>query len=302
MKQYLVPPVHENVWRRIGRLVDNGLEAAWYRLPESIRSSRYTRPVAELAYSHTCRVQRRMPDALYTRFLRNRPQLETISDIAMRHQQPRPLRLAVLGCSKGAELYSILHVLNRRCPELEVSAVGLDISEDAVAQAASGTYGLHGREVAGLSDAEVEALFLREKDRLRIHERLRRGVRWVTGDACAPSLMAIIGPQDIVIANNFLVHLSDELAEQCFRNIADLVTLGGYVCTWGMNLDLRTRLARELGLVPILSRIEEIHNADERAREVWPWRYWGLEPLDRDRPDWRLRYATIFQAPFSSAK
>lgn len=301
MNQYLVPPVRENVWRRIGRIVDYGLEAAWCRLPNSIRLSKYTRPVAELAYSHVCRVQHRMPDALYTRFLRNRPQLETISDIAMRYQQPRPLRLAVLGCSKGAELYSILHVLNRRCPELEISAVGLDISEDAVAQAAKGTYGLHDHEVAGLSGAEMEALFLREKDCLRVHERLRRGVQWITGDASAPNLMAIIGPQDIVVANNFLVHLSDELAEQCFRNIVGLVTLGGYVCTWGMNLNLRTRLVRELGLVPVLSRIEKIHNADERAREVWPWQYWGLEPLDRSRPDWRLRYATIFQAPFGSA-
>lgn len=253
------------------------------------------RPFARLVYSLARRVQPRTPEASYTRFFRNRLQLEVLGEIAARYNQPGPFRLVVLGCSTGAEVYSIEHVLHGRRPDLRVSTVGLDISEDAIAQAAKGVYGLQDREVAGLSNTEVEALFRRERDELHVHERLRRGVRWVVANACDSNLRAIVGPQDIVMANNFLIHLADELAERCLRNIVSLVTPGGYVCVWGVNLDLRACVARELGLVPVLSRIEEIHNADERAREIWPWLYWGLEPFDRNRPGWQLRYATIFQ-------
>jgi chemotaxis methyl-accepting protein methylase len=225
-----------------------------------------------------------------------------LAEIAARYERLEPLRLAVLGCSTGAELYSILYMLRLRRSDLELSAVGLDISEEVIAQAAKGEYGLQDREVERLSSVKREALCRQEGDHLYVHEWLRQGVQWIVADACDPNLSAIIGPQDIVVANNFLIHLSDELAERCLRSIISLVTPGGHLCVWGVNLDMRTRVVHERGLVPILSRIEEIHNADERAREVWPWLYWGLEPLDRARPDWQLRYVTIFQVQQSLKK
>jgi hypothetical protein len=29
----------------------------------------------------------------------------------------------------------------------------------------------------------------------------------------------------------------------------------------------------------------------------WPWHYSGLEPLNKKRRDWKLRYAAAFQVP-----
>ena len=39
----------------------------------------------------------------------------------------------------------------------------------------------------------------------------------------------------------------------------------------------------------------EIHDGDPLVRADWPWRWWGLEPLDRRRPDWETRYSAVFR-------
>jgi hypothetical protein len=31
------------------------------------------------------------------------------------------------------------------------------------------------------------------------------------------------------------------------------------------------------------------------VRSDWPWQWWGLEPLDRRRPDWETRYTAAFR-------
>ena len=41
--------------------------------------------------------------------------------------------------------------------------------------------------------------------------------------------------------------------------------------------------------------IGEIHDGDPSLRQDWPLEYWGLEPLDRRRGDWKSRYASVFQ-------
>jgi hypothetical protein len=30
-------------------------------------------------------------------------------------------------------------------------------------------------------------------------------------------------------------------------------------------------------------------------RQLWPGHYAGLEPLDKGRPEWKVRYATVFE-------
>jgi hypothetical protein len=104
-----------------------------------------------------------------------------------------------------------------------------------------------------------------------------------------------LGRQDMVIANRFLCHMAPPEAETCLRNIAHLVNPGGYLFVSGVDLDLRTRLASELGWTPVPYLLEEIHDGDPSVRRDWPWKYWGLEPLDAKRPDWRVRYASVFR-------
>jgi hypothetical protein len=105
-----------------------------------------------------------------------------------------------------------------------------------------------------------------------------------------------------MVASTFLCHMTTPDAERRLRNIAHLVAPGGYLVVSGVDLEVRTKVALELGWAPIPELIEEIHDGDPSVRRDWPWKYWGLEPLDRKKPDWVLRYASFFQLGKPSTK
>lgn len=84
-------------------------------------------------------------------------------------------------------------------------------------------------------------------------------------------------------------------AEECLRNLVRLVKPGGYIFVSGIDLDVRTKVARELGWRPVTELIKEIHEGDPSLRRDWPLRYWGLEPFNESRADWKIRYASVFQ-------
>jgi len=73
------------------------------------------------------------------------------------------------------------------------------------------------------------------------------------------------------------------------------VKRGGLLFVTGVDLDVRAKVARDLGWQPVLELIEEIHEGDPSVRRDWPWAWWGLEPLNKERADWQMRYATAFQ-------
>jgi hypothetical protein len=83
-------------------------------------------------------------------------------------------------------------------------------------------------------------------------------------------------------------------AEKCLRNIGQLIDLRGYIFS-GIDLDVRTKVAADLGWEPVEELIEEIHDGDTSVRADWPWQWWGLEPLNRNRRNWKARYAAAFR-------
>jgi len=85
-----------------------------------------------------------------------------------------------------------------------------------------------------------------------------------------------------------------ERSEVCLRNIARLVAPDGYLCVGGVDLDVRSRTVRELGLIPVTARIEDIYRAEEGMLTAWPLSFWGLEPMDRGRQERPARYATVY--------
>jgi hypothetical protein len=111
-----------------------------------------------------------------------------------------------------------------------------------------------------------------------------------------------LGPQDILIASNFLCHMYPSMAERCLRNIARLVRPHGYLFVSGIDLDIRTKVADDLGWRPLQELLEEIHEGDPCMKTFWPWHYAGLEPLNKKRGDWKRRYAAAFQLVPSDEK
>lgn len=240
-------------------------------------------------------------DKFATYFLRNRPQLEMIRRCADKKPERAVLKVAVLGCSKGAEAYSVQWIIRSGRPDLHVLMHAVDISENLLRFGERGVY-LHTLSEDSefsiferITEDEMAQMFVREGNYATIQSWLREGITWLVGDAGDPGLVMELGPHDIVVANNFLCHMSPSNAEKCLRNLAELVAPGGCLFISGVDLDVRTKVAQEAGWEPILDLLEDIHYGDQSQLAGWPCKYWSLEPLDKGRDDWQIRYAAAFR-------
>ena len=227
------------------------------------------------------------------------------------------VNIAVLACSKGAEVFSILWAIRSARPDLKISMRAVDIAQDIIDFAAKGVYSHNGVDVVDaqrfehtgdvtwqdqslsifvrMAGEEVKAMFELEGDQARIKPWLKEGVTWLRGDASDPDFAGVLGPQDIVVANRFLCHMAPAAAEACLRNIARFVRPGGHLFVTGVDLDVRAKVARDMGWKPVTDKIREVHEGDVTLTECWPMDYWGLEPFCANRSDWRIRYASVFQ-------
>jgi hypothetical protein len=145
-----------------------------------------------------------------------------------------------------------------------------------------------------MTGKEVEAVFEVEGYQAKVRSWLKEGITWLAGDSNNPDLVRVLGLQDMVVANRFLFHMDPQAAEKCLRNIALLVKPGGYLFVSGVDLEVRTRIARDLGWKPVLDLLKEVHEGDFSLRNAWPLEWWGLEPFSPDRSDWKIRYASVF--------
>jgi hypothetical protein len=276
-------------------LGDRAVEMFWNGLPLSVRSWKSTRALGRRIHSRACRIQAR-GGACYTRFFRNVPQLELIRDLVLQTPPGVPVKIASIGCSTGAELYSALWLIRRARPTQAIQALGIDRAEDCIQAASRGVYPFRVVEVAGMAQTGYEGLLTKEGKTLVVQDWIKEAVTWAVDDACSSDLVARFGLHDVVLANNFLFAMSPELADACLRNLTRLVAPKGYLVVSGVDLDLRSRVLGELGFRPVTTRCEEIHTAED-VHAAWPLRFWGLEPIDRTRPDWPARYATVFRSP-----
>ena len=274
-------------------------EWIWNRLPERASKTRiaiaYGRFLHSLVAIRSLRVQYHG-----TYFLRNRPELDLMCSLLKSWPQGSTLRLAIVACSNGAEVYSFVWRLRSFRPDLKLIVNAIDISSEIVRVAKEGKYSLGRNELMDspiferLSEEEMNAMFDRDGDSAIVKPWIREGIAWEVGDAGDPQVAARLGPQDILVANRFLCHMSPNDAETCLRKLARIVRPGGYLFVSGVDLNVRTRVARELKWSPIPELLEEVHDGDVSVRRDWPWRYWGLEPFDAKRSDSAVRYASVF--------
>jgi chemotaxis methyl-accepting protein methylase len=300
----------------------------WKFLPSSLVRLRpvdsYGRFLHALARMQGVRAQ-----AFNTHFLRNRPELELMQRLLSCKKSGETVRVAVLGCSTGAEVYSVAWAIRTARPDLRLEMHAVDVSSEAVEFGQRGVYPLNAKMVlteirdcmaAGrwrvtepgsglvssqifdrLSSSEKAIFFDVSEDAAAIKDWLRKGIKWCVADVREPRLLERIGLQDIVVASNFLCHMENSEAEQCLRNIAQLVNARGYLFVSGIDLDVREKIALELGWEPVMDLLEEIHNGDPCLRDIWPFEYAGLEPMNKKRKDWKTRYAAAFHLTSSTA-
>ena len=298
----------------------------WRHLPNSLKKlsigRAYGRHLHALISSYSKRGQ-----SHGTFFQRNRPEMELMCRLVGQKAHGARVAIAVLACSKGAEVYSILWSIRTSRPDLKVTLQAVDISQEIIDFAKEGAYSLKGPASLKAQDhlamteeekliwitcrdqgpdqslsiferldkSEMDAMFDRVGDQVKVKSWLKEGITWRLGDASAPELIHALGTQDVVVANRFLCHMEPAAAERCLRNIAGLVKPGGYVFVSGVDLDVRTKVTKEMDWKPVPDLIREIHEGDFSLAMGWPLEWWGLEPFSKDHPDWRIRYASVFQ-------
>jgi SAM-dependent methyltransferase/mannose-6-phosphate isomerase-like protein (cupin superfamily) len=277
----------------------------WDKLPATVTSLKPIRSYGNFVHG-LARMQGVRAQAFSTCFLRNRPELELIRRLIAQIPKGDTLKVAVLGCSTGAEAYSIAWRIRSARPDVKLILHAADISRQAVEVAKCGKYSLSGPQLTstqicdGMTAAEIEEIFHRDGDDLTVKSWIKEGISWHVGDAGDAEVADVLGRHDMVVANNFLCHMEEFEAERCLRNIARLVSPDGYLFVSGIDLDVRTKVACDLGWQPVRELFDEIHGGDPYLKRYWPSQYGGLEPLDKSRADWRVRYAAVFQ-PVSGA-
>jgi chemotaxis methyl-accepting protein methylase len=277
------------------------------RLPESVRSSPLGRAYAghlhRLVRLHVERGQNHS-----TFFLRNQAELELMRRLVDKKPQGSRVNLCVLGCSNGAEVYSILWSLRSARPDLKISTLALDISQDILNFAERAVYSLTTPEVVKtpngdmmldvferISREEMESVFDLQPDRAVVKPWLKEGITWLCQDALDSGLQSRLEPQDIVVANRFICHMNIPEAEKCLRNVSRLVKPGGYLFVAGIDVDVRMAVAKAMSWKPVTDLMRQVHEGDPSLTNGFPWEYWGLEPFSIKRPDWQIRYASVFQ-------
>jgi chemotaxis protein methyltransferase CheR len=255
-----------------------------------------------------------------TFFLRNRAELAQARRLLDQKAYGSGLDITLLACSKGAEVYSFVWAIRSARPDLKINMQAIDISQEVLEFAERGVYSRSSPHICDMpkmndvtpamdmtwrdqpysifermTSEEVEAMFEMEGDQARIRPWLKEGIRWMRGDANDPEFASAQGPQDIVVANRFLCHMRPAAAERCLRNISLLVKPGGYLFVTGVDLDVRTKVARGMGWKPVTDLIREVHEGDPSLLSGWPLEYWGLEPFCDRRPDWQIRFTAVFQ-------
>jgi len=275
-------------------------EWLWKRTPSSIRKSRLITAYGSFLHTWVLLTSDRR-QYVGTFFLRNRPQLDLIQRLCNQRDKGSVIRIAVLGCSNGAEVFSIMWAIRSARPDLRVAMHAMDISKEVLECAQNGLYSpqvpgsVDNRIFERVTSQEMVEMFDKENNSFRIKPWIKDGISWHLSDAGDPNLPTILGLQDIVVANNFLCHMSPRDAQKVACNIARLVTPGGYLFISGIDLDVRVKLAEVLKWKPILELIEAVHHGDPVVIVDWPFSWWGLEPFNKRRKDWKVRYASGFQ-------
>ena len=157
-------------------------------------------------------------------FFRDRPVFETLrsSVVPSLRARGRPLRVMSVGCSSGAELYSVALMLAESQLLDEAYLLGIDCRSDAVTAARTATFAdpLLARLDTGLRSRYFDPV----AGGARVVEALQRCTEWRVVDATSEIPP---GPWDMVLCRNLFIYLHDWIAEAMLMRIVDQLVPGG---------------------------------------------------------------------------
>lgn len=134
------------------------------------------------------------------------------------------LRVLSLGCSGGAELYSVAILLDEAGLLDRTDLAGCDCRSDAVARARAGVFA--DGELADLDAGIRSRYFERAPSGWRVIERVRRRTTWRTADATRE---VPAGPWDLVLCRNMTIYLLASVIQAMFCRIVHELAPEGFL-------------------------------------------------------------------------
>ena len=214
------------------RLLDYRFETLKRRIPSCLRTLRVE------SVGQVCAAVERHPELLkraistlvigVTSFFRD-PQVFSsleqtgLDEMLSRSSQPR---IWSVGCSDGAELYSIAILLAERGAAQRCAMLGTDCRSDAIQRARAGCYdSVTLRSVPG---AYVGRYFRAENGLWRIHPFLQGLAQWRQGNAVYTSEP---GSWDLIICRNMAIYLQPAAAGRLWSRLGESLRNGGILVT-----------------------------------------------------------------------
>ena len=140
-----------------------------------------------------------------------------------------PIRIWSAGCSTGQEVYSIAMVLKETLPDLnrfQITLVGTDISDAAIAHASYGQYNKFEIE-RGLPLDKLNRYFQKNDSNWRISDEIRAMVSFRKLNLMQP--FENQGTFDIIFCRNVSIYFSQADRRRLFNKIADKLVSDGYL-------------------------------------------------------------------------
>lgn len=172
----------------------------------------------------------------------------------------RSLRAWSAGCATGEEAYSLAMVLHKAAPGCEVSVLGTDISQQALAMAARGKYGPNSQREP-IPSAVRSLLLYHSEGSVEVVPQVRalvelRPVNLVDEE----QLQTVPGGFDFIFCRNVLIYFTKAHSQRVLRALRDRLQPGGVLVLTA--LDQREQveglMPQVLDGVPILRRMDAV--------------------------------------------
>lgn len=185
----------------------------------------------------------------------------------------RSLRAWSAGCATGEEAYSLAMVLHKAAPGCEVSVLGTDISQQALAVAARGKYGPNSQREP-IPSAVRSLLLYHSEGSVEVVPQVRaqvelRPVNLVDEE----QLQTVPGGFDFIFCRNVLIYFTKAHSQRVLQALRDRLQPGGVLVLTA--LDQREQveglMPQVLDGVPILRRMDAVkHTPTPRALPALP--------------------------------
>lgn len=159
-------------------------------------------------------------------FFRDAPVFETLRTTVIPEFSARkePLRIWSVGCSMGAELYSVAILLAEAGLLTRATLTGTDCRQDAIAAAADGTF--TESDLGGVDRTLLHRYFTPTSGGWRVDDKIRQHTVWQVADATRETPP---GAWDLVLCRNLVIYLENDASHTLFRAIAGRLSPHGFL-------------------------------------------------------------------------